>query len=87
VINLTYKWNPDLPPTLEALLQEAIRVGTLRSLEDHRAVIELGEWDDLYVRCTGTGSSSRDSLAQALARAHWVHDRLFELPKDTTLWP
>ena len=78
MINLTYKWNHDLTLTLEALLREVIQVGTLRSLEKHRAVIELGEWDDLYVRCTGTGLDTHSALAQALARAKWVAEHLAE---------
>jgi len=81
VNDLKYEWKPNPAATMAALLYESVTMGTLEHLDEHRATIEIGIWDDIYIRCTGKGATKRDSLAQALARARWVHDRLHEPPE------
>ena len=83
--DLKYAWHPHEGTPLETLDKEASDLGSIsemaRWFDGWRAIIELGNWTDLYVRCMGNGGSREEALALALTKAKWVADRLTD-PND-----
>ena len=85
MIDLKYDWHPHEGTPLETLYKEATDLGSISEMarwsDGWRAIIELGDWNDLYARCVGTGPSREAALGVAVAKAKWVADRLTD-PND-----
>jgi hypothetical protein len=87
--DLTYYWVP-IVGTLDDLMKRAEALGEVelgpspRLPNQHqiRAVIRIGEYNDIEIRCVGFGSTANEALGQALARARWCASRLTDPPGE-----
>jgi len=94
MIDLTYYWVP-IDGTLDELMKRAEALGEVEigpsprfpSQHQIRAVVRVGKYNDIELRCSGFGTTANEALSQALARAHWCASRLTDPPAEQPTVP